>query len=204
MAKGKDFERETSRELSMWITGNKDPDAVWYTKSSGGRATRRKQLYNESRKYDHGDLGPDDSSTEFFFNRFSLELKTGYASKRTKSYQLWSILDMIDSQQGTPWIYQFWSEACLDAKESEREPMLIFRRLRRNPCIAMYKDIFCTFAQVRQDIDFDYITVDFNEFPYPVIVCNMRNFFYWTEGVMNENFVRVRICRTLMRRNHIS
>lgn len=199
MAKGKTFERDTSRELSSWLTNGKDEDAVWYTKSSGGRATRRKKLYDESRKYDHGDLGPDDSSTEYFFDRFSIELKTGYASKRTKSYQLWAILDVLDSQQGTPLFYQFWSEAMLDAEASEREPMLIFRRLRRNPCIAMHEDIFNIFKKCSCYAPIDNITVTINE-GHPVTVSNMRHFFYWTRGMMNEIFMRVRINRVLMLR----
>jgi hypothetical protein len=201
MAKGKSFERDTSRELSSWLTNGKDDDAVWYTKSSGGRATRRKKLYNESRKYDHGDLGPDDSATEYFFDRFSIELKTGYASKRKKSYQLWSILDVLDSNQSTPWFYQFWTEAKIDADASKREPMLIFRRLRRLPCIAMHEDIFNQFKNCALDAPIDHITVSINN-EHPVTVANMRHFFYWTKGMMNQIFISFRINRAIMHRRH--
>lgn len=198
--KGKAFEREISKDMSLWLTKGEDENCIWYTKSSGGRATRHRATRGESSKFDHGDLGPDGSKVEWFFNTFSIELKTGYGTKNRKSTTLWAIMDLIDSKQQNPLFHDFWYQAVNDAEMSEREPLLIFRRNRRLPCIAMKYHIFNAFTN-HSPIEFDTIRVQFDSESSPIVTCNIRYFFDHTWGMVNPNFIKLRINRALMKYN---
>lgn len=198
MSKGKSFEREISKDMSLWLTRGTDQDCIWYTKSSGGRATRRAKASEQVSKYDHGDLGPDGPKLNWFFDAFSIELKTGYGKKTKSQVTLWSIMDIIDSQQQNPIIYEFWMQAVNDATLSSREPMLIFRRNRRSPCIAMQEPIFKTFIE-HKPIEFDTVKIQFVDEPYPIVACNIRYFYDHTWGIVNESFIKYKINRTRIR-----
>lgn len=199
MAKGKDFEREVSKMISLWLTNGYDEDAIWYTKSSGGRATRRVKQEQYSKQYDFGDLGPDDPKVNYFFDIFNCELKTGYGKKGKKQTTLWSILDIVDSKQTTPLFYDFWFQSVHDAEESNREPILIFRRNRRSACIAMHHHIFKCFMNIGIGIpEFDSITVNYADIIPTVTICNLHNLIHYTWGKVNESFIKLRIVRTIL------
>ena len=209
MAKGGEFERKMSKELSLYITNGKDPDAVWHTKGSGGRATKRKKLNQVNKKYEHGDLGPDDPKVNYFFDFFNGELKTGYAktnkSKITNITRVnqWCVLDLLDSpRQQIPMFYDFWNQILVDSEASGREPLLIFRRLRKEPCIAMHLDIFDKISEniLNKEVSFDILTVKLAEYPYLIAICNMREFYKWSMGIMTENFIKRKLKQVIERR----
>lgn len=199
MSKGKQFERDISRKLSLWLTGGKDKDLIWYTKSSGGVATKRRKKNHVTKHYDFGDLGPDGPGVEYFFDVFSCELKTGYGTKNKKSTTLWSLLDIIDGKQKVPTFIEFWEQAERDAKLSDREPILIFRRNRRSECIAMYEHIWGTFMKARNDTTpkFTTISVDLNR-KDEIVICNLDDFLEFTWGKVTENFIKLKINRVIM------
>ena len=205
--KGGNFERDMSRETSLYITNNKDPDAVWHTKGSGSRATIRKKTNQNNKKYEHGDLGPDDPKVNFFFDFFNLELKTGYAkkikNKETNSTRInqWGVLDLIDSRQKIPIFYDFWNQVLVDSDASGREPLLIFRRLQKEPCIAMHLDIFdCILLHTENEINFATIIVELKDYAFPIIICNMREFYKWSMGTITENFIKKYLKKVIERR----
>lgn len=199
MSKGKDFEREIAKDMSLWLTNGEDQDTIWYTKSSGGRATRRIQAHQVSSRFDHGDLGPDGSKAEYFFETFSCELKTGYGKKGKKQTTLWAVMDIIDSQQQTPMFYDFWWQAVNDAQESNREPILIFRRNRRTACIAMNHYVFNSFMSCKNTKpEFDIMSIDLSDYEPAIRICNLRNFFDYTWSCINENFIRFRVNRAIL------
>lgn len=204
MAKGKNFEREISKDMSLWLTNDSDGDCIWYTKSSGGRATRRVRSEQVASKYDHGDLGPDGSTLEWFFDLFSIELKTGYGTKNKKSTTLWSVLDLLDSSQQYPKFYDFWYQAVNDADLSGREPLLIFRRNRRLPCIAMRSYIFDVFTYICNDkpVEFDTISIQFNGEYTPIIICNLRYFYDYTWGHIHAQQLKFNVDRAIMKRKY--
>ena len=35
MSKGKNFEREISKDMSLWLSNGNSPDYIWYTKRIG-------------------------------------------------------------------------------------------------------------------------------------------------------------------------
>lgn len=192
MGIGASFEREIAKKMSLWLTGGNDENCVWRSKSSGGRATYQRRRYGEHNKvYDFGDLGPDDSKVFFFFDVFNCELKTGYARKTKKGMVKWDLLELIDSNQQLPMFYNFWEQCVTDSNESGREPMLIFRRNRMEPCIAIRSDIFGFLCNLsKKPIGFDYVTVKLANDPLFITVSNVYHFFDHTWNVLNYGTIR--------------
>jgi hypothetical protein len=82
MAKGGKFERQISRELSLWWTqdlpdGPRD-DIFWRTAGSGGRATYRKTK-GKSTYNSHGDIAALDPIGNDLLKVVAFELKKGYS-----------------------------------------------------------------------------------------------------------------------------
>lgn len=208
MAKGGSFENEMSKEFSLYLTHMRTEDGVRRTEASGAKATSKSKAKQKMIRPDmFGDITYCIPETKYWFDVFSIECKTGYA-KKTKSKKkqnttltMWSIMDLIDSQQKMTMFHEFWNQCLTDAIESNREPLLIFRRNRRTPCIAMHEDIFDSFISKYDPPDFNYIIID-GEFCYlPVVVMNLRMFFNWTFTIGNH-VIQNYIIRTLMKRKN--
>ena len=206
MAKGGGYEGEISKEFSLYLTHMKTEDGVWRTESSGARATQKQKAKQKLIRPDmFGDITYTIPETKYWFDIFSIECKTGYVkkSKNKDKTQVtlthWSLLDLIDSQQLMTKFHEFWNQCLNDSIESKREPMLIFRRNRRNSCIAMHLDLFVAFIKRFGDPDFTFITVN-GEFCYlPVTIMNLRTFFDWTEQI-SPIVVQNYIIRQIMKR----
>lgn len=210
MAKGGNFENEISAKVSLWLTNGKSDDSVRRTESSGGRATQRsKNKKKKTRETMFGDLCPADEnpSVQSFFNLISLELKSGYAACKSKlksgncTVTNWSFNDMIDGSQAQNQFFKFWDQCETDSLKSNREPILIFRRNRRKPCIAMQSDLFEAF-QKWSNYNFGNFFIEI-KVPMPdgiwsYTICNMDNFFKWFK--YSDALLRGPITKTLLKR----
>jgi len=142
MAKGGSFELEVSKKLSLWLSDGKRDDLVCRNDTSGGRATVRVKNKKQTNCYMHGDLKHSDDQAKPLFDLWSVECKTGYASKSvlkdgTKKVVNWDVLDLLDSRQKKPTICSMWEQCVNDADLSRRQPVLIFRRNQKDICIAV-------------------------------------------------------------------
>jgi hypothetical protein len=147
MAKGGSFELEVAKKLSLWLTDNKRDDLVCRTDTSGGRATVRTKAKKETNKYLYGDLKHSDDLAKPLFDKWSIECKTGYATKSklkdgTNKIVNWDVLDLLDSKQKTPTLWQMWFQCTIDASLSKRQPILIFRRNLRSVCVVITLNYF--------------------------------------------------------------
>lgn len=147
MAKGGSFELEVAKKLSLWLTNNKRDDLVCRTDTSGGRATVRTKNKKETNKYLYGDLKHSDDLAKPLFDKWSIECKTGYATKSklkdgTNKIVNWDVLDLLDSKQKTPTLWQMWFQCTIDASLSKRQPILIFRRNLRSVCVVITLNYF--------------------------------------------------------------
>ena len=225
MAKGSSFEGEISKRLSLWFSEGKEESLFWRTSASGARATMRRKANKDVQADDFGDLKAESPLGKPLTDFFSIELKTGYAKKaksKAKKYgdkQIikitnWDILDMIDSNQDKPMFHQFWEQCENDSNKASKEPMLIFRRNNKQPCIALYSDIFNTIIKKCGYPDFEFLTLNFcsDTMCFPSIsICNLYKFFDWTKGKIrpvemdNGNyqcpFILFNLKRTLYKRN---
>ncbi|OQB42010.1 MAG: hypothetical protein BWY04_00496 [candidate division CPR1 bacterium ADurb.Bin160] len=143
--KGKSFEREICKKLSLWISNDKRDDIFWLTSGSGSRATTRFKK-NKSTAYQGGDITFTDPVGEPLIKNFHIELKTGYSRKnKTKNgtYLInWCLLDILDSKQKLPIFNEFILQLEKDSEISKREPILIFRRQNREVLICIRYKLF--------------------------------------------------------------
>lgn len=183
MAKGGSFENEVCEALSLWWTNNQRDDVFCRTRASGAKYTSRKKSGKDTVNQG-GDITFSDSVGEPLIKKWSIECKTGYASKpsKTKTYSKgqkitkkvnlieniknsnldenikktllsahknnisrWDVLDIIDSRQEQTELEKMWNQCERDAKLTNREPVLIFRRNHREKCMMMRENKFGKF-----------------------------------------------------------
>jgi len=75
--KGGSFERELSRQLSLWWSGGQDDSWFWRSSQSGGRATQRAKK-GKSTTNASGDIAAQCHEAQKLLDCLTLELKRGY------------------------------------------------------------------------------------------------------------------------------
>lgn len=140
MGKGGYFEREIARILSLWWTDGDRDDIFYRSHSSGARFTQRKKSGKDT-ALQGGDITASDPIGEPLIKAWSIEVKTGYGTPTKSGINRWDVLDFIDSQQKKPVLEKMWNQSDRDAKLTSREPVLIFRRNGRIPCI-MFRSMY--------------------------------------------------------------
>jgi len=123
MGKGGDFERQVSKDLTIWLTGKKKPYKFWRMPGSGGLATIHEENVDLS-----GDVRSLDSEGEFFTQIWSVECKNGYP--KTSFWQHFKNAKTFS-------IKLFWIQCCNDADKSGKHPMLVYRKKGRQPIVGI-------------------------------------------------------------------
>jgi len=162
--KGSSFEREIAVKLSLWWSEGKRDDVFFRSSNSGGRFTVRNKV-NKDTFLGSGDIVASDPSGKPLMDKWSIEAKTGYGVSTDKGIIRWDILDFIDSRQKEPVLQKMWNQCKRDANLTHRNPILIFRRNGRSPCIMIdwqYYTKLCNF---------------FGAFYGDYIILNTGNFF---------------------------
>lgn len=111
-SKGSSFERKVCSRLSLWVTNKKMKDVFWRSSMSGGRATVIRARGGENRQAgDICSVAPEGHVlTDFYF----------FECKHVRNIGLQAF---ILSGKGP--IAGWWKQACKQAKEHNREPVLI-------------------------------------------------------------------------------
>jgi hypothetical protein len=122
-SKGSAFEREVSRYLTRWLSGQEKEYFFYRSPGSGGVAT----VIQENKEIT-GDIIAVKPEAKFFTDKFSVELKTGYEGAGFHKH-----LKGLKSNE----IEEFWSQAVTDADRAEKYPMLIFKKMRCSPVVAI-------------------------------------------------------------------
>jgi hypothetical protein len=176
MAKGGDFERLISREISIWWSEGKREDIFYRSNASGARFTQRKKAGKDTANQ-AGDLSFTDSEGEPLIQAFNFELKTGYGTKTKSEITRWDALDFIDSQQKEPILLKMWNQCCRDAKLTKRIPCLIFRRNGRSPCIVFDVVYFQHLIHYFNLPECDVVQIN------NMIVLPLEGFFIWIPNI---------------------
>ncbi|HRR48595.1 MAG TPA: hypothetical protein P5293_01255 [Bacteroidales bacterium] len=114
-SKGSSFEREISRFLTKWASGQTEELYYWRSPSSGAVAT-----LNVGNKDISGDIIALRPEGAFLTDRFSIEIKTGYSKASFHQH-------LKDNKNFD--IENFWLQ-CVDAADrAGKKPMLIYRKL---------------------------------------------------------------------------
>jgi hypothetical protein len=136
MAKGGNWERVVAKRLSLWWTHGERDDVFWREKSSGGRATTRAKS-GQSTANSYGDIVVIDPIGQPLIDLCVLELKSGYGD--------WSVQDVLETTGKKPQTFEKFAQQVCDAVKAdggEKYPVLIVKKDRRNPLIALNSDLF--------------------------------------------------------------
>jgi hypothetical protein len=192
MAKGGNTENEFGTDISlMWSDGQRK-DLCRRTECSGGRFTSKQKRGEQASKFQGGDITFSDPEIRPFFEVFSVESKTGYCVKTKKddgrvSVHNWAVLDVLDSKQKNPTFIDMWKQAFHDADKTNRTPLLIFRRLQRQACLAMLNTTFLKFRNTFGDFPGHVMYLKTTHYP-SITIINWLHFKDWVNGGL-KNFV---------------
>lgn len=132
MGKGPQFEREFSKQLSLWWSDGEEDDLFWRSSASGARATTRAKTRQRTHGQ-YGDICATHPGAVPFTDAFTIELKRGYASQ--------NFMDLIDrpetinQTQWEEWIQKAHTNSILS--ESLVGWLLVIRRDKRRPIVVM-------------------------------------------------------------------
>ena len=181
--RGGSFEREVARILSLWWSGGRSDNVFYRSQSSGARATQRFKVKKET-KFQCGDIAPSNSEGELLLSKWSIEVKTGYGSRRAikdenkktvkKVIDRWDILDILDSRQDNPILMTMWEQCKRNAELSNRKPVLIFRRNNRQSCIVMETGYFFSLKDWLGRFDVSFCSISDR-----LIVMALKDFLDW-------------------------
>lgn len=126
--KGRQFERDVARILSLWWSNGEDEDCFWRTDSSGARATTRRKK-GKPLPSNAGDIKNETESAKKFSDTFFIEVKRGY-NKRI------DILDILDKPKKKNILLDWFHKAedeCHGA--GKKFPIIIFKRNHGEICV---------------------------------------------------------------------
>lgn len=140
--KGQNYEREISRDLSLWISSGKHDDLLWRSSQSGGRATTRAK--SGKRTIGHAsDLCATSSEAEWFTQLFTTEIKKGYPKASP-----FNSIDCLDrAKRNVEGTFEAFITQTKAAQARAGTPywMLIHSRTRKAPMIYLPGDFWNQF-----------------------------------------------------------
>jgi len=128
--KGAQFERDICRSLSLWISGNKNPNLLWRSAMSGGRSTLMRRAGNKNDEQ-AGDISAVGEEGHLLVKKFYLECKH-YADLGIDNFML-----SRPSKLG-----KFWEIALKDARSVGKVPLLIAKQNRYPEIVVSTTEVF--------------------------------------------------------------
>jgi hypothetical protein len=111
-AKGASFERQISKDLSLWVSNGKNQDVFWRSAMSGGRTTVAMKKGNKL-SAQAGDLSSVHRLGHTFIDIFVVECK---------AYKTLNFESII---KGKGFLLDFWEKVRKEAKDHDKLPMLV-------------------------------------------------------------------------------
>lgn len=125
-AKGSEFERKISKQLSLWWTQGARDDIFWRSQQSGGRATIRKRV-GKGTCNQEGDITAMDICGEILVRNICIELKRGYPE--------FSIEDILTRKAQKPVLLSFISQCERELTDTRRYWWLIVKQDRKEEIV---------------------------------------------------------------------
>jgi len=179
MAKGSSFEREIAKLLSLWWSEGMRDDVFYRSHASGGRFTMRRKSGKDT-ALQGGDITASDPIGEPLVREWSIEIKTGYGKKTDSGISRWDVLDFLDSRQKTPVLEKMWDQCRRDAELTDRQPILIFRRNGRTPCIMFYVNYLLKLQQSFSDCLTQRLIVQTS---FRCVIMPLQSFLEWIPNI---------------------
>jgi len=169
--KGGNWERKFSKELSLWWSNGERDDIYWHTHGSGSRATNRAKKGKTSINY--GDILAEDSTGQPLLDIFVIELKKGY----NKS----NILDEVDTASDSHPFRKNLDQVIRDSIAANKEPLLIFHRDRKKPCVCFYKTRFLKMTDFFGGLPPKSPMIILDDGFFDFVIFKLEDFFNWAK-----------------------
>ena len=124
-SKGSQFERDICKALSLWVSHGKSEDLFWRSAMSGGRATVGARKGKDLARH-AGDISATGREGHALTDDWYIECKR-YADLNFGAFFL---------KAAGP-LAQFWAEACAQADQHKKMPMLIAREDRNETFVLL-------------------------------------------------------------------
>jgi hypothetical protein len=149
---GNNYERQFSKELSAWITGDVNADICWRDTGSGTRATIRKKEGKETAY--QGDIICTDLNYIWFFELFYID---------TKSYKEFNSLIINPKNKKSNEIFIQWKKTIKNCPES-KIPLMPCKIRSHIPEFIITPSYFrCNYENIiHYEVNEDEITYNFN------------------------------------------
>jgi hypothetical protein len=171
--KGSQYERDISRQLSLWWSEGKEDDWFWRTDTSGGRATTRAKS-GKSTANAVGDLSARTEEGSILLREYVIEVKRGY-----NDLEILPLLDKdkVMSNNFVVW----WKKLTHEGVLTQRKPLLIFKRDRAHACIIMSPTTFMEFEALFDDFCFIGNMIKFPCFDRTLVMMRLEDFLRWAK-----------------------
>jgi hypothetical protein len=154
-AKGSSFEREVAKLLTLWVSGQSKELYYWRSPGSGMMA----KLSNQ--KDMAGDIVPLKEEAKVLTNKFSIEIKTGYAEADLFKHLKQTKNEIVKS---------FWDQCIRDSRIANKYGILIFRKKGNQPIIGIEESVYKQLAGMDIELSL-YILISYgNDLPNLVLM----------------------------------
>lgn len=128
-AKGSAWERQISKLLTKWLTGQ-DKEYYFYRSPGSGAVS----TINYGNKTLSGDIIAIKQEGSFFTEIFNIEAKNGYEG---------ASFDKFLKENKNDILFKFWEQSVRDAKSADKYPLVLFKKKGfPNPWIAFDKNVY--------------------------------------------------------------
>jgi hypothetical protein len=124
--KGSEWERQTCRSLSLWLTGDGEKKELIRTVLSGGWNTQGQTKGMEEAWAQVGDLAPNGPRGRIFREHFGVECK------HHKLIDLWGVFTAPRSEWRA-----WWAKLVLECLPHEIQPLIFMKMNNRPPLVGM-------------------------------------------------------------------
>lgn len=171
-SKGGQFEREVSKFLTKWLTGQCKEYFFWRSPSSGGVSTILPENIEIT-----GDIISLKPESKLLLDKYTIECKNGYPKGDLNCHVKYNKSDPIKS---------FWEQCNLAAVSSHRNPMLIYKKKGLHPWTGICNKSFKKLYKYLQDLRFVHINYPKEDLP-DIYFYDMKEFFtYITPDVIKK------------------
>lgn len=168
--KGGAWERNFSKQLSLWWSNGESDSIFWRSASSGAMATIRAKQ-NKDTQGSYGDISAINESGYALINFATFELKVGYADT--------DLLAEIDSDAKKLTFREHINQVVNDAKLAGNHPFLIINRDRRKPCIFFEKNVYNDMKSYCGNLPDSVKYVELWDTEYKWVGFRLEEFFNW-------------------------
>ena len=160
-SKGSELERDISKYITRYLTGNEKPYCVWRSPGSGSFQT----IHGDENM--SGDLISVREESKWLLDKVSFELKSGYPDTSLDKYFKGNKNDTFED---------FWIQCTRDATNANKLPILIYKKKGNKDIWLCIDDIL--YSRLKNELQpLRLMFLNWENKQSPMYIFEMKNFF---------------------------